>query len=768
MINFVSDISVEGMLYGYTVRSPVSRGRISSIKIPKLPEGFGTVTPEDIPGSRFISMSRSTVYNGDFHADNVYTGKEGSERQRNYCLKRPWLADEYVNYTGEPVLLIAGPEKDTLLSFVSGIIIDYKEETSVIRTAEAETEAEYICVTLSRRRGNVDEAFKRAYQVVEEEYSTGAQRHFYEEVQGAFSFWNGKSLLIYSNTQDPFGVRRALAFLLKIPERRIRVVVPPVDSAGFAEIMGSAFKNTDNSTKTSGHTIVPAACYGERIDKSTLYLNPGFNGRLEDSIVIAGHAALLSFKTGKPVKMVYDSDEDFKYTAKRYPVISRYKTALDQAGDPIGIKVEIVMDAGAYAHGAVDVLKRAVIMAAGSYRFPNLEITGKLVRTNRVPFGPSIGMGAPQAFLGIELHTARLSEIAQMDPYIWKKKYIIKKDGMLSSGFRLPDYRGAAKVLDSVVRCSDFQRKYAAYETSKKRRTSLSGLIAPLRGIGLSLCFQGIGPVRDSVKNTGNQSSTHGSRDGIISDDKFRRYSLKFSLGRDENVKVFSTLQDYEFVQSSVLSIVKEELGLKQAKVSISPVDTEKVPDTGPAMPLLESAVSGKLLNDCISAIRKKRFNSSLPVEVKKFYSPEAAVKKLIANRAVVPFTSVSWAAVVTEIELDPLTFEVYYRGIWVSIDGGKITAEEVEKERVKQDILIGLNLASDYRIYSIGALPEINVVFVPVEESRNFIFKGVHELAVSSAAPSYIAAVTQASGFYPNNLPVTPVTIEKYLENIE
>ncbi len=497
-INFVSDISVEGMLIGHTVRSSVSRGRISSIKIPKLPDGYSIVTTGDIPGSRFISVSRDSVYNGGIHADNAFKGKEESERKRNYCLKRPWLADEYVNHAGEPVLLAAGPEKDTLLSFASGIIIDYKEEIPIIRTAKAEKEDEYICATLSKRRGNVDEAFKHAYQVVEEEYSTGTQRHFCEEVQGAFSFWNGKSLLIFSNTQDPFGVRSALAALLKIPEKRIRVVVPPVESAGFAEMTGSAG---------------PVTAYGEKIDKSTLYLNPGFNGRLEDSIVISGHAALLSFKTGKPVRMVYDSDENYKYTAKRYPVISRYKTALNQAGDPIGIKVEIVMDAGAYARGAEDVLKRVVIMAAGSYRFPNLEIIGKLVRTNRVPFGLSIGMGAPQAFLGIELHTARLSEIAQMDPYIWKKKYIIKNDGMLSSGFRLPDYLGAVKVLDSVVHSSDFQRKYAAYETSKKRRTSLSDLIAPLRGIGLSLCFQGIGPVRDSVKNTGSRSGTHSSKE---------------------------------------------------------------------------------------------------------------------------------------------------------------------------------------------------------------------------------------------------------------
>ncbi|MCD6121321.1 MAG: xanthine dehydrogenase family protein [Spirochaetales bacterium] len=735
MINFVSDIYPEGTLYGITVRSPVSKGGIVSIKIPKLPKGYFAVSADSIPGSRTINTHPKT------------------------CIARPWLAEENVNYKGEAVLLMAGPDRSALSYLAMKVNIKYRKEKAILNTVNAETVEEYLCRTAIRRRGNIESAFKNAYQIVEEEYSTGTQRQFHEEPQAAVSVWNGTRLLIISNTQDPFGVQLAVSEMLRLPKKKIRVLVPPVERAE-SELL----KYAGDEWEAEANSNVKTICS-----------NPGFNGRLMDSVVVAGHSALLSFVTGKPVRMVYSAEEDFMYAAKRYPVIARYKTALDEGGIPKGIKAEIVMDAGAYTDGAEEIFDRILTMAAGSYGFPNAEITGKLVKTDRIPFGVSVGSGTPQAFLGIELHSAKLAEISQLDPYIWKKKFLIENKGILPSGARLPDYKGAEFVLDSVVEKSDFRRKYAAYETLKKRRTALSDTAGPLRGIGLGLCFQGMNNDKDNDP---------------------RKYSLRMKLARDENIIVYSTFQNLELMQAVVLSAAGNKLGLKNVNVSAAGIDTDTVPDTGPAKPLIESVLIPRLVNECISAVQKKRFNSPLPIEVKKVHRIPAVLKKQIDTKTATTFSSVSWAAVVTEVELDPLSFEVLIRGIWVAVDGfmggcTDISAGENSRclkaaERgIRQDIVIGLNFAAGRGIKFesggiiekniqnrgyMGILPDIDISFVKnemhSEKNTGFVRTGVHGLSVAAVAPAYVSAVSQATGFYPNHLPVTPLTIQEYLES--
>src|SRR6266851_3037063 len=121
-----------------------------------------------------------------------------------------------------------------------------------------------------------------------------------------------------------------------------------------------------------------------------------FGGKEEYPSMIAGHAALLSIKSGRPVKIVYDRMEDMVATTKRHPSRTRHRTAVSKDGKILGGEIEFTIDGGAYATLSSVVLSRGTIHAGGPYYWPSVRIRAKAVATNSPPHGAFRGFGAPQ------------------------------------------------------------------------------------------------------------------------------------------------------------------------------------------------------------------------------------------------------------------------------------------------------------------------------------------------------------------------------------
>src|SRR5664279_4209196 len=110
---------------------------------------------------------------------------------------------------------------------------------------------------------------------------------------------------VYGSLQCPYYVHKALMALFGLPADKIRVI----------------------QAETGG----------------------GFGGKEEFPSMIAGHAALLAWKSGRPVKLIYDRAEDMSVTTKRHPSKTRHKTAVSQDGKLLAMEIEFVIDGGAYA-----------------------------------------------------------------------------------------------------------------------------------------------------------------------------------------------------------------------------------------------------------------------------------------------------------------------------------------------------------------------------------------------------------------------------------
>src|SRR5437763_8846578 len=254
---YIDDLHFPEMLYGATVRSPIARGRIKKVLFEgNIPwDEFVIVTAKDIPGENCVAL---------------------------ILFDQPYLADEFVGHPEEPVLLLAHPDKYLLEEARRNVRLEIEPLPAVFSLNDSVNKKEIIWgednvfKSYHVEKGNVDEVWESADFIVEGEYETGAQEQLYIENNGVIAIASPEDgVTVWGSMQCPYYIHKALLKLFGLPEDKIRVV----------------------QVETGG----------------------GFGGKEEYPSMIAGHAALLSWKSGRPVKIVYDRAEDMVATTKRHP-----------------------------------------------------------------------------------------------------------------------------------------------------------------------------------------------------------------------------------------------------------------------------------------------------------------------------------------------------------------------------------------------------------------------------------------------------------------
>src|SRR4029079_1252965 len=300
---YVDDLRREGILYGMTVRSPVARGRIRDVR-------FG----EGIPGEEIVVVDARDV--------------PGKNCITLILEDQPCLAAGVVNHPEEPVLppphadcyLLEGPRRAVVLDIEELPAVFDLEESLAAKTViwgEDNIFKAYLV-----ERGNVDDVWAQADVVLERTYETGAQEQLYIEPQGVIAEASAESgVAVWGSLQCPYYVHKALVPLFALPKDRVRVV----------------------QTETGG----------------------GFGGKEEYPSMIGAHAALLAWKSGRPVKMIYDRAEDMVATTKRHPSRTRIRSAATREGKLLALDIDFAIDGGAYATLSSVVLSRGTIHAAG-------------------------------------------------------------------------------------------------------------------------------------------------------------------------------------------------------------------------------------------------------------------------------------------------------------------------------------------------------------------------------------------------------------------
>lgn len=656
------------VLNGLTVRSSVTSGVISSLRVPKLPPRYTAVGIKDIPGENALRLFNTSM---------------------------PYLASEKIDFFGHPLLLLAGPNEMVLRRLSAKIDIQYTRDSEHKPSAKAnkafDEPFEFI-------RGDCDGALKRAERIVEGEYVTRAQACSHPRPLSSLAIWHRGTIIVYCSSAHPYLTQSNIANLLSIPLKRVRIIVPS--------------HMEDPGGNVVGHTL------------------------------LAGHVSLLCFLTKQAVKMEYSWNESTDALPRRHPCTVKYRTGIDTEGRILGMDVSVEMDAGAYGPLSMRALQRTAISAVGSYACENVRVTGRLYRTRQTSYYGCAGLGEPQGFFAEELHSARVAEAAGLDPVAWKRQNIVKPGESFPVGGRLSETDGPLLVLEDVISRSDFVRKNGANEANKKKRGGILGSTAPLRGIGLALCFHGIGML------------------GLY--EKEEPSTVRVQLSTNQRVYIMSSTATSES-RSVYQALAANLLNIPATDVVIEEIDTATVPNSGPAWGSRWLLPIGQMIQDCFKSLSVRRLKNSPPITVRRTYRPSDKLTWSWDNPKANPYQALCWEATVVEVEVDPVTLESQCKGVWVTLDGGKIPTGNLFTTKAEEGVITELASAvmnfpvADYRL-----APNAQIRFVETENPKGpGGIKGLGDRAVVGAAPAFVLAVSQAVGYPFDELPLPPETIQ-------
>ncbi len=284
---------------------------------------------------------------------------------------QPYLAQQKVRFAGEPVALVLADSRTQARRAARKVIVHYRLLPSVFDPRQAlKAGAEPIHpkgnLLLHRkiRKGDIAAGFKGSPVIVQREFTTQTVEHAYLEPEAALSFWEGDMLVVHCCSQGAHYHRHEIARMLAMPVSRVRVI---------------------QATTGGG--------FGGKIDLSLQHL-----------------AALGTWVTGRPVKMVWTREESFRTSTKRHAFYLRYRFGAGPDGRLQAAQAEIIGNTGAYASFGHAVLTRSATMALGPYDCPNVHVDSYAVYTNTQVAGAMRGFGAPQMS---PCHEPLLDEIAR-------------------------------------------------------------------------------------------------------------------------------------------------------------------------------------------------------------------------------------------------------------------------------------------------------------------------------------------------------------------
>lgn len=612
---------------------------------------------------------------------------------------QPFLAEREVKHMAEPIVLLAHEDKDTLLA--AKVVIEFDEAEPLFDPEKSTLSFKDIDIV----KGDTEEALKEADVIVEGVYRTGHQEHVYIEPNGVIAVPEEGGIAIYGSVQCPFYVIKALRCLLGSAHPNVRVI----------------------QTETGG----------------------GFGGKEEYPSMIAGHAVLLALKSKRPVKIIYDREEDMVATTKRHPSIVRHRTGLTKNGKLVAMDIDVILDGGAYVTLSPTVLSRGCIHAAGPYSCDNVRIRGRAMFTNTPPNGAFRGFGAPQTEFAVEVHMDRIAEQLGVDPVELRRINALKPGDRTATGQTLRADTSAHMVLEEALRRTDYARKRKEWKGTNK-------------SIGLSLFFHGAGFTGAGERNLKSRARLDLTPTGV-----------RIAVGSTEIGQGTRTMH---------AQIVTDALGIPYESVEVAQPDTSRVADSGPTVASRTCMVVGKILEECAHEMKEKLgglspadyYAQNGAISVERMYEPPDWIQWDDNTYLGDAYATYGWGCDVAELELDPDTYEVkpikltavqeFGRPIHPALAQGQIeggTAQGLgyallEKVVMKNGAMANGQL-TNYVIPTTLDMPELDVVMMENPYPGGpFGAKGLGELPMDGPAPAVVNAL-RGLGLDVREIPATP-----------
>jgi len=662
---------------------------------------------------------------------------------------QPALATGVVRYVGEPIALLAAEDRASARSAAAHATIDYEEIEAVFDPLSAlSPDAPTVAVPAATEKApNLFNAML---------IRKGDVAHGFAQadviVEGEYR--TGYQEHAYLETQGAIAV----------PELNGAIAIygtmqcPFYVQAAVAKVLGLPLSKV---------RVIQTATGG------------AFGGKEDVPSLVSALAALLAWKARRPVKLVLDREEDILTSSKRHPSIVHYKSGAKADGTLTAIEVDFVYNAGAYQTLSSAVLWRGLMHAAGPYRIPHVKIDGRSVATNTVPCGAFRGFGSPQVIFAHESQMDLLAERLGIDRLEIRRRNALKTNDETATKQRLGESVGVLQTIEEAGRLTHWEerlRKVEAFNAASRDRR---------RGLGISSVMYGVGL---------------GGKAPFL--DKAGAY-MKLEADGSIGIAV-GTVEMGQGLTTALTQIASEALSVPFDRIHFAPVDSSRVPDSGPTVASRGTMMSGLAILDAAAKLKerirtvakdlhipKKEIPSRLQEIAQAFWinNLDPAVEGWAKGAPVDwdeetglgnAYFVYSYATHIAQVEVDLTTGEVSVEDFVAVHDSGRIVNQQLASGQVEGGIVQGLGFAlmeeipekdgrlmttgfTTYRIPTIRDIAaDTKVAFVEaLYPAGPFGAKGLGEVPLMAAHTAVSRAVAHALGAAVNTYPLSPKRVK-------
>jgi 4-hydroxybenzoyl-CoA reductase alpha subunit len=641
---FADDLVLPRMAYAKILRSPHPHARIRAIDASRAaahPGVLATLVGRELP----IPFGILPV-SQDEHA----------------------LCPDKVRFVGDGVAAVAALDEETAEAACRLIDVDYEVLPPLMSLDEALARPdarihEYgphgnVHKEVSFDFGDVEEGFREADHVREDTFFFEGNTHLPMEQHAAVAAYgpDGK-LTLWSATQTPHYVHRALAKVLEMSPAHVRVIACP-NGGGFG-----------GKSDPFGHEIV---------------------------------VSKLSMKTGRPVKITLTREEVFYCHRGRHPVKMWIKTGLKKDGSITAMHFRSALDGGGYGSYGVASLYYTGALQTITYRIPRYKFEGVRVFTNKPPCGPKRGHGTPQPRYALECHIDKFCADLGLDPARWRRDNTLPPNTITANHLRVRTI-GLGACFDHVLARSGWSEKRG--KLGPGRGIGLAGS-AYLTGAGLPIYWNAMphSGVQIKVDRGGGVAIFCGSTDIGQGSDSLLAYVAAEELGiRPEDVRVVTADTDLTPVDlgsySSRVTLMTGNAAIQAARkvrAQIFEAAARKL-----EVPASRLHAADRRIRDAADPSRSLAFAEAVVLAESEFgtlgavgsYKPPKSVARWKGS-GVGPSPTYSYSAAVVELSADRETGIVRMDKIWIAHDVGRALNPMLVLGQVEGSVYMGLGEA--------------------------------------------------------------------------
>ena len=710
-----------------------------------------------------INTSRAAAHPGVYL---VLTGKDVpieygilpvSQDEQALCVDR-------VRHVGDPVAAVIAREELTAFEALDLIDVEYEILPTISDPEEALATPEprihdygdegNIHKRVALEFGDVEKGFAEADELFEDTFFYQGNTHLPIEQHASVAIKDPEGkLTIWSSTQTPHYLHRALAKVLQMPAAHIRVIATP-NGGGFG----------------------------------------GKSDPFQHEIVVSKAALLLN----RPVKICLTREEVFYCHRGRHPVLMKFKTGVKRDGTITAMDLQTLIDGGAYGSYGVASTFYTGALQTTTYRMQRYRFRGCRTFTNKPPCGPKRGHGTVQPRFGQEVQLDKIAERLRIDPAELRLRIAQTSNSITANFFRLSTVN-LAECIRRVVKSSGWNEKFRKLPEGRGVGLACS---AYLTGAGLPIYWNNMphSGVQLKFDRGGGVTIFCGATEiGQGSDDVLAGIVAEV-LGLDTfDVRLYTGDTDLGPVDlgsySSRVTIMAGNAALQAAergKALIAEATAAKLD-----VPAERLQFAGNFVFDVAAPEKRLAFRDAVCAAEAKFgtiatvgsYTPPKS-PALYKGGGVGPSPTYSYSAAVVEVAVNAVTGWVTVPKIWIAHDIGRALNPALVRGQVEGSVYMGLGEALmeeqefrrlpkklshalvhkfpsilEYKSPTSLDMPEVVTELVEEPDPRGpFGAKEVGQGPLLPIMPALANAVYDAVGVRIDEVPITPEKIMRAL----